>query len=95
MNAHEIIRRPVVSEKSMAGVRDGSYVFEVALRANKVEIRKAVEEIWPVNVVAVNTAIVPGKVRRQGRTAGQRPDWKKAIVTLREGQTISAFEGLL
>ena len=95
MNARDVIRRPLVTEKTMAGMRDGRFTFEVDIHANKVEIRKAVEEIWPVNVVSVNTAIVPGKVRRQGRTAGQRPDWKKAIVTLREGQTISAFEGLL
>lgn len=95
MNARDVIRRPLVTEKTMTGMREGRFTFEVDLHANKVEIRKAVEEIWPVNVVAVNTAIVRGKVRRQGSSVGQRPDWKKAIVTLREGQTISAFEGLL
>lgn len=95
MNAHEVIRRPLVTEKTMTGMRAGRFTFEVDIHANKVEIRKAVEEIWPVNVVAVNTAIVRGKVRRRGAHVGRRPDWKKAIVTLREGQTISAFEGLL
>ena len=95
MNARDVIRRPLVTEKTMAGMREGRFTFEVDLHANKVEIRKAVEEIWPVNVVAVNAAVVRGKVRRQGANAGKRPDWKKAIVTLREGQTISAFEGLL
>lgn len=95
MTAQEIIRRPLVTEKSMAGMQDGRYTFEVHLHANKVEIRKAVEELWPVNVVAVNTLVVRGKRRRQGATSGLRPDWKKAIVKLRDGQTISAFEGLL
>ncbi len=96
MNEREIIRRPLITEKSLAGVRDGRYSFEVALRANKVEIRKAVEAIWPVHVTAVHTMIYPGKPRRVGRSAaGHRPDWKKAIVTLRSGETIQAFEGLL
>jgi large subunit ribosomal protein L23 len=94
VNAREIIRRPIVTEKSMAGVREGRYTFEVDLRANKVEIRKAVEEIWPVKVAKVNTMIVPGKPRRVGRSRGHRPDWKKAIVTLREGR-IEFFDGLL
>lgn len=95
MNAHEIIRRPVVTEKSMAGVREGCYVFEVSLRANKVEIRKAVEEIWSVRVARVNTMICHGKRRRVGRSEGRRPDWKKAVVRLRAGESIAFFEGLL
>ncbi len=95
MNAHEVIRRPLVTEKSMAGIRQGRYTFEVSLRANKVEIRKAVEQIWPVKVRRVNTLIVRGKNRRVGASAGRKPDWKKAMVTLEEGQSISAFEGLL
>ena len=95
MNAREIIRRPLVTEKSMAGLRDGRYTFEVDLRANKVEIRKAVEEIWSVRVTGVNTMVCHGKTRRVGRSTGRRPDWKKAFVTLREGDRIEFFEGLL
>ena len=95
MNARDIIRRPVVTEKSMAGSRDGRYTFEVDLRANKVEIRNAVEEIWSVRVARVNTMIMPGKSRRVGRSQGRRPDWKKAVVTLQEGQRIEFFDGLL
>ena len=95
MNAREIIRRPLVTEKSMAGLRDGRYTFEVALRANKVEIRNAVEEIWSVHVTGVHTMICHGKERRVGRSVGHRPDWKKATVTLRDGDRIEFFEGLL
>ena len=95
MNARDIIRRPVVTEKSMAGSRDGRYTFEVDTRANKVEIRNAVEEIWSVRVARVNTMIMPGKSRRVGRSQGRRPDWKKAVVTLNEGQRIEFFDGLL
>jgi len=95
MNARDIIRRPLVTEKSMAGVRVGRYTFEVDLRANKVQIRKAVEEIWSVQVSAVNTMRCHGKTRTVGRSKGRRPDWKKAVVTLREGNRLEFFEGLL
>jgi len=95
MNARNIIRRPLVTEKSMAGLRAGRYTFEVDLRANKIEIRNAVEEIWSVHVTGVNTMICHGKHRRVGRSAGHRPDWKKAVVTLRAGDRIEFFEGLL
>ncbi len=95
MNGREVIRRPLITEKSMGGLRDGRYTFEVALRANKVEIRKAVEEIWSVRVTAVRTMICHGKSRRVGRSEGRRPDWKKAMVTLRDGDRIEFFEGLL
>lgn len=96
MTAREVILRPVVTEKSMAGVRDGRYTFVVALKANKVQIRKAVEEIWQVRVASVNTMRMHGKKRRMGRAGppGRRPDWKKAIVTLRSGDKIPFFEGL-
>jgi large subunit ribosomal protein L23 len=95
VNPHEVILRPLVTEKSMAGLQQGEYTFVVPLRANKVEIRKAVEAIWNVKVQRVNTMRVRGKTRRQGRTFGRRPDWKKAIVKLREGQRIEAFETLI
>lgn len=95
MIARDIIRRPLVTEQSMAGIAEGRYTFVVDPRANKVEIRRAVEEIWGVKVQRVNTMRAHGKVRRMGKTAGRRPDWKKAIVRLRPGQRIEFFEGLV
>ena len=95
MNAHDILRRPLVSEKSMAGMRDGRYTFVVDLHANKVEIRKAVEEVFKVKVSAVNTIRVRGKQRRVGRSEGYRPDWKKAIVTLKAGQRIESMDQIV
>ncbi len=95
MNAHDILRRPVISEKSTAGMREGRYTFEVDLHANKVEIRKAVEEVFKVKVAAVNTMRVGGKQRRVGRAAGFRPDWKKAVVTLKAGQRIESMDQMV
>ena len=95
MNAHDILRRPLVSEKSMAGMRDGRYTFVVDLHANKVEIRKAVEEVFKVKVSAVNTIRVRGKQRRVGRSEGYRPDWKKAIVSLTAGQRIQSMDQIV
>jgi len=94
MNVREVLRRPVITEQSMAGTRDGRYTFEVDRHANKVQIKQAVESIWSVKVAAVHTMIMPGKLRRVGRSTGYRPDWKKAVVTLRTGR-IEFFEGLL
>lgn len=97
--AHDIIRRPIISERSMEPVfdREGNqinrYTFEVSTDANKIEIKKAVEEIFGVQVAAVNTMRVEGKVKRMGRTQGRRPSWKKAVVTLKPGsKTIEFFE---
>ena len=95
MTARDVIVRPLVTEKSMAGLHAGRYTFVVDLRANKVQIRQAVEEIWQVKVAAVNTMRMHGKTRRVGRSVGRRPDWKKAIVTLRGGEQIGFFEGLM
>jgi large subunit ribosomal protein L23 len=95
VNARDVILRPLVTEQSMAGIAEGRYTFAVDPRANKVEIRRAVEEIWGVSVDKVNTMNVRGKQRRMGRSAGYRPDWKKAIVKLRSGQRIEFFEGLV
>jgi large subunit ribosomal protein L23 len=94
LTARDIILRPVITEKSMAGVREGRYTFAVAPDANKIQIRQAVEEIWGVRVTKVNTMWVRGKTRRMGRAVGRRPDWKKAVVTLAPGQRIEFFEGL-
>ena len=88
MNSYDILKRPIISERSMETVldREGNeikkYTFEVPKTANKVEIKKAVEEVFGVKVAKVNTMNVLGKVKRMGRTEGRRPSWKKAVVTL-------------
>ena len=95
MTAHDIIKRPVVTEQSMAQMQEKKYTFEVDKRANKIQIRKAVEEIFGVNVKSVNTINVIGKFKRMGRNEGKRADWKKAIVTLTENsKTIEFFDGM-
>jgi large subunit ribosomal protein L23 len=72
--------------------RENGYLFEVARDANKIEIKQAIEAIFPVKVQSVRTQRVHGKPKRMGRYAGHRPDWKKAVVTLQKGQTIELFE---
>ena len=95
MNSYDIIKRPVLTEKSYAGIPAKTYTFEVAKSANKVEIKKAVEEIFGVKVENVTTATVKGKLRRQGRTVGRTPDWKKATVRLTSNsKAIEFFESL-
>ncbi len=93
MEARDILLRPLVTEKSTALMQEGKYVFEVAKAANKIEIAKAVAEIFNVKVVSVNTVNVAGKVKRIGRKTGRRSDYKKAIVKLAQGETIQFFEG--
>lgn len=83
--AHDVIIRPVLSEKSMDGIGDKVYTFEVAKSANKTEIRQAVEAVFDVKVEKVNTIRTMGKIKRQGRTSGRTPEVKKAIVTLKAG----------
>lgn len=91
---HEIIRRPLITEKSTQQKEENrQYVFEVDPRANKIEIKEAVEQLFKVKVLKVRTLNVLGKIKRLGRRYGKRPDWKKAIVTLREGDRIDFFEG--
>lgn len=96
-NAHDIIVRPIISENSMEQLADRKYTFEVAKSANKIEIKKAIEEVFPgVEVESVNTVNVLGKMKRMGRSEGKRADWKKAIVKLTEkSKTIEFFEGLI
>ncbi len=92
---HQIIRRPLVTEKSTAQKETSNQVtFEVHQRANKIEIRQAVEKLFKVKVLSVNTIAMEGKRKRVGRSMGKKPDWKKAIVTLRHGETIDFFEGV-
>jgi large subunit ribosomal protein L23 len=88
----DVIIRPVVSEKSYAGLEAGMYTFLVDPRANKTEIKEAVQAIWEVRVVAVNTMNRPGKLKRRGYTKGKRADQKRAIVTLAPGDSIEIFE---
>ena len=96
MNSHDIIIRPVLSEKSFSGVQDKKYTFIVHPDANKVEIKKAVEEIFPgVTVAKVNTVNMDGKLKRQGRNQGRRTSYKKAIVQLTYGsKSIEYFDSL-
>lgn len=92
--AREIIVKPVVTEKSVDLMQENKYCFKVAKDANKIEIKNAIEEIFKVTVVNVNTVNVHGKMKRMGRTQGMTASWKKAVVTLREGDSIEVFEGL-
>ena len=99
MNAYEIIKKPLMSEKSYAGIQNKVYTFVVDKRAGKVEIKKAVEEIFKVQVEKVNTLIVKGKTdsrnTRSGVTVGNTGDYKKAIVTLtKDSKPIAFFESL-
>ena len=94
--AHDIIRRPLITEKSLAGVQNKVYTFEVALDANKHEIKQAVEEIFKVKVDAVNTMNVRGKEKRMGVHTGFTPRRKKAIVKLTaDSKPIEFFEGMM
>ena len=97
MNAYDIIIRPVITEQSMADVADKKYVFQVAIGADKTQIKAAVEEIFGVKVAKVNTLIQHGKVKRTGAyPKGKRSDIKKAVVTLTaESKTIEFFEGMV
>jgi large subunit ribosomal protein L23 len=93
VDKYEVLRRPVVTEKSdMLAETRNQYVFEVARRANKVQVRHAVEDIFGVRVTDVRTALMPGKTRRWGRHVSRTPAWKKAIVTLAPGDRIDLFE---
>jgi len=91
---HETIVRPVVTEKSSESFQErGEYTFRVHSKATKPEIRRAVEQLFGVHVTGVWTSNQRGKTKRVGRTAGRRANWKKAIITLREGESIAVFEG--
>jgi large subunit ribosomal protein L23 len=90
----KIIRRPLITEKSTRQKEDsGQYVFEVHRNANKIEIQSAIERLFKVKVLQVRTSNVLGKLKRLGKRYGKRPDWKKAIITLKEGDRIDFFEG--
>ena len=95
MNARDIILAPVITEKSVAGLSEKKYTFRVADGANKIEIAKAITELFGVKVAKVNTISMKGKKRRMGRFEGYTSDWKKAVVTLTEdSKTIEFFDGM-
>lgn len=95
MNVHDVIRRPLVTEKSSIGRDERNLAtFAVDPRANKHDIRRAVEQLFEVRVVDVRTMRQPRKKRRVGTKIGRRAEWKKAIVQLEEGQSIEFFEGV-
>lgn len=95
LTARDIILAPVVTEKSVGQIGEKKYTFRVAKDANKIQIAKAVEEIFGVKVKKVNTIKMRGRLRRMGRSEGYTPSWKKAVVTLAEdSKTIEFFDGL-
>jgi large subunit ribosomal protein L23 len=94
MDTYEVLRRPVITEKSTMLSDIGQYVFEVADAANKIEIKRAVEEIFKVRVQAVNIIHIRGKMRRMGRSQGMTSGWKKAVVSLEPGFRIELFQGV-
>jgi large subunit ribosomal protein L23 len=94
MNPYEMIRGPVITEKgTIQKEANNQLTFEVDRKANRVEIRHAIEKVFNVRVEKVRTMQIKGKVKRLGRATGKRRDWKKAVVTLAEGQNIEFFEG--
>jgi len=94
IHPYAVLKRPIITEKSTILAGQGKYVFEVDIRANKPQIKEAVELAFGVRVKSVNTMIVKGKRKRWGRRLTRRPDWKKAIVTLQPGEKIELFEGV-
>lgn len=93
MEARDILIRPLITERTSELMGENKYVFVVDKRANKIEIAKAVTEVFKVKVEKVNTLNVRGKTKRVGRSKGKRPDYKKAIVKLAAGESIAFFEG--
>ncbi len=94
-NTYDVIIKPIISEQSMDQLADKKYTFAVNKAANKIEIKKAVEEIFGVKVESVNTMNMLGKTKRMGRYEGKRPNWKKAIVKLTaDSKTIEFFDGM-
>lgn len=91
---YDVLVRPIVTEASTDAMELNKYTFEVARSASKVEIREAVQTIFKVRVVKVNTLWIRGKVKRRGKATGRTPDRKKAIVTLAPGDSIELFEGV-
>jgi large subunit ribosomal protein L23 len=93
LHPNEVLLAPVVSEKSYSLIAEGKYVFRIHQDAHRTQVRQAVEELFGVHVEGVNVLKVQAKPKRRGVSKGIRPGWKKAIVQLREGETIAIFEG--
>ena len=93
-NAYNILLRPLVTEKVSNLATENKYVFEVSVSANKVEVAKAIEEVYGIKPIKVNIIRVVGKNTRYGRIAGRKKDWKKAVISLPEGKTIKVYEGV-
>ena len=94
MESYEVLRRPIITEKNIALQSQSKYAFEVADRANKRQVKEAVEKAFKVNVISVNVITVHGKTKRMGRHQVKTSPWKKALVTLEAGQKIQFFEGV-
>jgi large subunit ribosomal protein L23 len=95
MNVHDVIRKPLVTEKSSIGREEENLVtLAVDPRANKHDVKRAVEQLFDVEVLRVRTMRMPRKLRRVGKHAGRKPEWKKALVVLAEGQSIEFYEGV-
>lgn len=92
--AYRILVRPVVTEKATHLADTGQYVFMVEMKANKLEVAKAIREVYGVTPISVNIVRMQGKLVSRGKVSGKRKDYKKAIVTLKKGQTISIYEGV-
>jgi large subunit ribosomal protein L23 len=94
IGVQDVVKRPLITEKNeRAREAARQYAFEVHREATKIQVKQAVEKLFSVHVLAVRTAIARGKTKRVGRNIGRRPNWKKAFVTLKEGETIALFEG--
>ena len=94
LTVQDVIVRPIISEKAERGREaERQYAFQVHRDATKIQVKQAVEKLFNVHVLAVRTAVARGKNKRVGRNVGRRPNWKKAFVTLKEGETIALFEG--
>ncbi|MFC1901913.1 50S ribosomal protein L23 [Chloroflexota bacterium] len=94
MHLYEVLRRPLITEKNTDLQTQDKYVFEIAGKANKLQVKRAVEQAFKVRVTGVNVLTVPGKTRRVGRRQVLTRSWKKAIVTLQSGDKIEFFEGV-
>lgn len=92
--AYAVLVKPLITEKATNLGTENQYVFEVAVNANKIEVAKAINEVYKVKPISVNIIKMKGKRTRYGRTMGSRKDWKKAIVTLKKGDTIQVYEGV-
>lgn len=94
MHTYNVLIRPIITEKNTLLGAHGKYTFEVDRKANKPQVREAVEKAFKVKVVSVNVCTMPGKMRRVGRSRGLTSPWRKAVVTLQQGHKIELFEGV-